>query len=315
MTETFKNDVEKGLNTTPKTLPSKYFYDKKGDALFVEIMNLPEYYLTRCELDIFQNKTQQLIDKLKLKPNSYFELIELGAGDGLKTKELLRLLDLQNFKFDYLPIDISINSLKLLEQDLKKELPNVPVQTQHGDYFEVLASLKISSAPKIVLFLGSNIGNMTDEQAAQFIYNLGANLQAGDQLLLGVDLIKAKELVLPAYDDSKGITAQFNLNLLERINEELGANFDINHFKHQAEYDEEQGIAKSFIVSTIQQKVTIKAVGKTFEFAAAEKIHTEVSRKYNDALIEKIIANTDFRITNKIMDSKDYFANYILERK
>lgn len=314
MIETFKNDVEKGLNTTPKTLPSKYFYDKKGDALFVEIMNLPEYYLTRCELDIFQNKTQQLIDKLQLRPNSYFELIELGAGDGLKTKELLRLLDSQNFKFDYLPIDISINSLKLLEQDLKKELPNVSVQTQQGDYFEVLASLKMSSAPKIVLFLGSNIGNMTDEQAAQFIYNLGANLQAGDQLLLGVDLIKPKELVLAAYDDSKGITAQFNLNLLERINEELGGNFDLNYFKHQPEYNEEEGIAKSFIVSTIQQKVTIKAVGKTFEFAAAEKIHTEVSRKYNDGLIEKIIANTDFKITDKIMDSKNYFADYILKR-
>ncbi|SDX82360.1 L-histidine N(alpha)-methyltransferase [Flavobacterium degerlachei] len=314
MIETFKNDVEKGLNTTPKILPSKYFYDKKGDALFVEIMNLPEYYLTRCELDIFQNKTQQLIDKLQLRPNSYFELIELGAGDGLKTKELLRLLDSQNFKFDYLPIDISINSLKLLEQDLKKELPNVSVQTQQGDYFEVLASLKMSSAPKIVLFLGSNIGNMTDEQAAQFIYNLGANLQAGDQLLLGVDLIKPKELVLAAYDDSKGITAQFNLNLLERINEELGGNFDLNYFKHQPEYNEEEGIAKSFIVSTIQQKVTIKAVGKTFEFAAAEKIHTEVSRKYNDGLIEKIIANTDFKITDKIMDSKNYFADYILKR-
>jgi L-histidine N-alpha-methyltransferase len=314
MTETFKNDVEKGLNTTPKTLPSKYFYDKKGDALFVEIMNLPEYYLSRCELDIFQNKTQDLIDKLQLDPHSYFELIELGAGDGLKTKELLRFLDAKNFKFDYFPIDISINSLKLLKQDVNKELPNVSVQTQQGDYFEVLASLKENKLPKIVLFLGSNIGNMNDEMAARFISNLSATLQAGDKLLLGVDLIKPKELVLPAYDDHKGITAKFNLNLLKRINEELGGNFDLNHFKHQAEYNEEEGIAKSFILSTIHQKVTIKAMKRTFEFAAAEKIHTEVSRKYNDALIAKIITNTDFTICNKIMDSKDYFADYILER-
>jgi L-histidine N-alpha-methyltransferase len=314
MTETFKNDVEKGLNATPKTLPSKYFYNKKGDALFVEIMNLPEYYLSRCELDIFQNKTLDLIDKLQLDPNSYFELIELGAGDGSKTKELLRMIDAKNFKFDYFPIDISMNSLKLLKQDLSEELPNVSVQTKQGDYFGVLASLKESKLPKIVLFLGSNIGNMSDEMAAQFIYNLSATLQAGDKLVLGVDLIKPKELVLPAYDDHQGITAKFNLNLLKRINDELGGNFDLNNFEHQAEYNEEEGIAKSFITSTIQQKVTIKAMKKSFEFAAAEKIHTEVSRKYNDAILTKIIANTDFRICNKIMDSKDYFADYILER-
>ncbi|MFT5964664.1 MAG: L-histidine N-alpha-methyltransferase, partial [Flavobacterium sp.] len=255
-----------------------------------------------------------LIDKLQLDPNSYFELIELGAGDGSKTKELLRMIDAKNFKFDYFPIDISINSLKLLKQDLNEELPNVSVQTKQGDYFGVLASLKESKLPKIVLFLGSNIGNMSDEMAAQFIYNLSATLQAGDKLVLGVDLIKPKELVLPAYDDHQGITAKFNLNLLKRINDELGGNFDLNNFEHQAEYNEEEGIAKSFITSTIQQKVTIKAMEKSFEFAAAEKIHTEVSRKYNDAILTKIIANTDFRICNKIMDSKDYFADYILER-
>ena len=314
MTETFNNDVEKGLSKNPKTLPSKYFYDKRGDALFVEIMNLPEYYLTRCELDIFQSKTQLLIDTLQLSPNSYFELIELGAGDGLKTKELLRLLDVKNFKFDYFPIDISENALNLLKQDLNKDLPNVSVQTQHGDYFEVLASLKNSKLPKVILFLGSNIGNMNDQLAAQFIYNLGSNLQAGDKLLLGVDLIKPKQLVLPAYNDSKGLTAKFNLNLLERINRELGGNFDLNNFKHHPEYNEEEGIAKSYIVSTTHQKVAIKAMGKTFEFAEAEKIHTETSRKYNDTIIKKIIDNTDFTQTNKILDSKGYFADYILVR-
>jgi L-histidine N-alpha-methyltransferase len=314
MIETFKNEVEQGLNESPKTLPSKYFYDKKGDALFVEIMNLPEYYLTRSELDIFQNKTQQLIDSLSLDPNNYFELIELGAGDGLKTKELLRMLDAQNFNFDYFPIDISGNALALLKQDINKELPNVSVQTKQGDYFEVLASLKKNKLPIVILFLGSNIGNMNDELAAEFIYNLGSNLQTGDKLMLGVDLIKAKELVLPAYNDSKGLTAKFNYNLLERINNELGGNFDLNQFKHQPEYNEEEGIAKSFIVSTSQQKVAIKTVGKIYEFAEGEKIHTEISRKYNDKIIKKIISNTDFSISNKIMDSKAYFADYILER-
>ena len=314
MIETFKRDVEIGLESNPRTLPSKYFYDKKGDALFVEIMNLPEYYLTRCEMDIFQNKTQELINGLGIKPETYFELIELGAGDGTKTKELLKALDKQDFSFDYFPIDISANALNLLAEDLSEELPNVSVKTKQGDYFTVLASLKESKKPKVILFLGSNIGNMTDELAAQFIYQLGANLQAGDKLLLGVDLIKSKEIVLPAYNDDKGITAKFNHNLLDRINNELEGNFNLNEFEHQPKYDEKEGIAKSYIVSTTIQTVEIKAIGKTFDFAEGEKIHTEISRKYNDAIIEKIIAKTDFSLATKILDSKGYFADYILKR-
>lgn len=314
MNENFKNEVHEGLSSDPKSLPSKYFYDKKGDALFVEIMNLPEYYLTRSELEIFQNKTQELIDSIGVQTDSYFELIELGAGDGTKTKELLRELDKQNYNFDYFPIDISSNSLKLLEQDLNTQIPNLPVQTRQGDYFEVLASLKNSKQPKVVLFLGSNIGNMQDQMAFKFIYNLGANLQPGDKILLGVDLIKAQEIVLPAYNDKKGITAKFNLNLLDRINKELGANFNLSHFEHQPEYTEKEGIAKSCIVSTTNQTVKINATGNSYTFAEGEKIHTEISRKYNDQLIEKIIANTNFSIQTKILDSKAYFADYILKR-
>ena len=313
MYNTFKNEVHEGLSSNPKSLPSKYFYDKKGDALFVEIMNLPEYYLTRSELNIFQHKTQELIDAIVVEPDSYFELIELGAGDGTKTKELLHELDEQNYNFDYFPIDISSNALELLKQDLSTEIPNLNVQTQQGDYFEVLASLKNSKKPKVVLFLGSNIGNMNDERAAKFIYNLGANLQPGDKVLLGVDLIKARDIVLPAYNDKQGITAKFNLNLLDRMNKELGADFNLNQFEHQPEYDESEGIAKSFIVSTVNQTVEIEATNNSYSFTKGEKIHTEISRKYNDQLIKKIIANTDFSLQTKILDSKAYFADYILK--
>lgn len=310
----FKKDVEIGLSENPKTLPSKYFYNKKGDALFVEIMNMPEYYLTRSELDIFQNKTQELIAAFGIKPNHYFELIELGAGDGSKTKELLGALDDQKFNFDYFPIDISLNSLNLLEKDLNSTLPNVSVKKQEGDYFNVLTSLKESKKPKVILFLGSNIGNMEDDVAAAFMYNLSQNLQKGDKLLLGVDLIKAKDIVLPAYHDPKGITAKFNLNLLARINEELDGNFNLDQFEHRPEYGETEGIAKSYIVSTVEQEVEIKAMQRTFKFAAGEKIHTEISRKYNDEIVKKIIANTGLCFTNKILDRKAYFADYILEK-
>lgn len=311
---TFKNEVKQGLEANPKTLPSKYFYNKKGDALFVEIMNMPEYYLTRSELDIFKNKTHQLIEAFDLNSDSYFELIELGAGDGLKTKELLKSLDDKNFNFDYFPIDISQNALELLKKDLNTELPNVSVKTQQGDYFKVLDTLKQSKHPKVMLFLGSNIGNMTDDVAAEFIYNLGKSLNVGDKLLLGVDLMKSTEIVLPAYNDEKGITAAFNLNLLNRINDELGANFNLDHFSHCPEYNESEGIAKSFIVSTKDQIVEIKAIGKSYHFSEGEKIQTEISRKYNDQLIQKIIKTTDFSLKTKILDSKEYFADYILTR-
>lgn len=314
MIEKFKTDIDKGLTASPKTLPSKYFYNKKGDALFVEIMNLPEYYLTRSEWDIFKNKTQQLVDAFEVQPDTHFELIELGVGDGSKTKELLRFLANRNFTFDYLPIDISENALQLLKENIQEELPNVKVATQQGDYFEVLASLKKSKKPKIVLFLGSNIGNMNDELATQFLGHLSENLQSGDKLLLGVDLIKSKEIVLPAYNDSQGITAQFNLNLLARINQELDGDFDLNQFKHQPEYDEKEGIAKSYITSLVAQKVHIEALNKTYEFSKGEKIHTEISRKYNDKIIQKIIIGSDFKVSHKITDSKDYFADYILSK-
>lgn len=315
MIENFKTEIDLGLSSTTKKLPSKYFYNKKGDALFVEIMNLPEYYLTRSEFDIFKNKTQDLIQHLGLEKNTFFELIELGAGDGTKTKQLLKSLSKENYSFNYLPIDISHNALSLLKKDLQNSLPKVLVHTQQGDYFEVLASLKQSNHPKVVLFLGSNIGNMEDAVAAKFLKNLAANLQTNDTLLLGVDLIKAKEIILPAYNDSKGVTAQFNLNLLQRINDELGGNFNLDDFDHAPEYNEREGIAKSYIVSNRSQTVHITATGNTYHFNKGEKIHTEISRKYNDALLQEIIKDSGLHIQTKIVDSKQYFADYILKKQ
>lgn len=275
---------------------------------------MPEYYLTRAEFEIFSKKTQDLIDSFEINKNEKFQLIELGAGDGTKTKELLKELVIQNFNFEYIPIDISQHTLDKLETSLNTELPNLKVNQKQGDYFEVLSSFKEGGVKKIVLFLGSNIGNLTDDLSAKFLYELGGNLDKNDRLLLGVDLIKSREIVLPAYNDKQGITAKFNLNLLTRINKELGGNFDRNLYKHLPEYNEEEGIAKSYIVSTANQKVDIKSINQSFEFKEGEKIHTEISRKYNDDIINKITKHTDFNVENKILDSKAYFADYILKR-
>jgi len=314
MNEQFKTDVEEGLSKTVKTIPSKYFYDKVGDALFVKIMHMPEYYLTRAELEIFKDKSNEIIDNLQVEKDIYFQLIELGVGDGLKTKELLTALLSRAYDFDYFPVDISQNALNKLEKSLRIDLPTLGIEKRQGDYFEILASLKNSNHPKIILFLGSNIGNMSDEIAAQFIYELGANLKSNDKLLLGVDLIKDKSIVLPAYNDKRGITAAFNLNLLNRINKELGGNFDIEQFTHQASYSKEEGIARSFLVSLKEQEVYLEALQKTFEFKKGEKLATEISRKYDDKIIGRLIENTGFKIDKKLTDNKDYFANYIFTR-
>lgn len=310
----FKIDIDNGLSKENKTLPSKYFYDKKGDELFVEIMNLPEYYLTRSEFEIFNLKSVDLINKLELETDTYFELVELGAGDGSKTIELLKPLVEKEFQFKYTPIDISANTLEVLEKNIHKQLPNFIVHKLAGDYFNKLSLLKQSSHRKVILFLGSNIGNLTDEQSSLFLTEIANHINKGDKLVLGLDLRKSKSIVLPAYSDQSGITKAFNLNLLKRINETLDGDFEINKFSHLAEYEEEEGIARSYIVSNEEQEISIKALNRVYKFKKGEKIHTEVSRKYDNDILEKIITQTQFNIIGKLTDKKDYFADYILEK-
>lgn len=314
MNTNFQKEIDQGLSANNKTLPSKYFYDKIGDALFVEIMSMPEYYLTKAELDIFKNQTWKLINALKLNKTTFFKLVELGAGDGTKTKQLLKALDDQDYNFKYAPIDISEHALKHLTSSVNNELPRVQIIPKQGDYFNILADLKASKDPIILLFLGSNIGNLPDEKAKEFIQKIDSNLKVGDKIVLGVDLIKPKSVVLPAYNDAQGITKRFNLNLLTRINRELDADFDLDTFEHHPEYTEEEGIARSFLVSTKDQTVTIKSLLKTFTFKKNEKIHMETSRKYNDQILKEILQNSSLQIINRLTDSQNLFADYILEK-
>lgn len=307
--------MNEGLSQTPKTLPSKYFYDERGDALFVKIMGMPEYYLSRAEMEIFSEKSADIIKTLQLDKSELFELIELGAGDGTKTQHLLKELSDEGYQYDYIPIDISKNSLDLLEKRFSQELPQVSCKPKHGDYFEILDTFKDSHHPKVVLFLGSNIGNMNDKTASEFIYNLGKSLSANDKLLIGADLIKSEEIIKPAYDDKQGITARFNLNLLHRINRELNTNFKVSKFEHLCEYTEEEGIAKSYLVSVDDQDIKVDANGKNYHFTKGERIHTEISRKYNDDIINSILSKTDFEIIGKISDSENFFSDYIFNKR
>lgn len=309
----FKIDTQQGLTSTPKFLFSKYFYDEIGDKLFVDIMNMPEYYLTRTEMEIFKDKTTELIHSFDLN-NEPFELIELGAGDGTKTIHLLRELLERSFDFQYKPIDISQNSLDKLSHYLKIELEDLSFFPLNGMYFQVLEKLHHVKKRKIILFLGSNLGNLLDEQASDFLSKLSASMNPNDVLVLGLDLIKSKEIVLPAYNDKSGITAAFNLNVLTRINKEFKANFNLDKFRHAPEYNEETGVATSYIESLDAQAVFIEDWNQTIHFEKGEKIHTEISRKYNISILEKLISKTDLKLIHSIMDEKGYFADFILKK-
>jgi L-histidine N-alpha-methyltransferase len=314
MNKQFSTDVTEGLTNNPKSLPSKYFYDAIGDDLFVQIMNMPEYYLTNCEMEIFKDKTDDLISNLGVQLSQGFDLIELGAGDGTKTVHLLAKLVEQGYDFNYHPVDISQHALEGLENSLKAAVPGINLTQQQGDYFDILSKLNQTKRQKVILFLGSNIGNFVDDKAKAFLKTADSFMQAGDRLLIGTDLIKTKDIVLPAYSDSQGITAAFNLNLLDRINEEFEGDFDRSQFKHLATYEESEGIARSYIVSKVNQTVYFKSLNLTVDFQEGEKIHTEISRKYNEKILTDIISETELNISSKIMDSKGFFADFILKK-
>ena len=315
MTDSFAKDIVEGLSAQPKRLYSKYFYDEIGDDLFVQIMNMPEYYLTDAELEIFTQRTKDLIQALGVDQSLPFELIELGAGDGTKTVHLLKRLVEEGYDFTYTPIDISANALEGLADNLTTQLPRLNVTPQQGEYFEVLQEIGQKKLPKVVLFLGSNIGNLTDEEAHDFIAQLSSNLKEGDKCLLGVDLIKSYDIVMPAYNDAAGITRAFNLNLLTRINRELGGNFNVSHFEHVATYDESEGIMRSYLKSTKAQEIHITSFNQTFTFEKEEEVLVEISRKYNDEILSGILKDSQLTIKSKIMDSRSYFADYILEKR
>lgn len=313
MLEQFKNDVDDGLSAKDKSLSSKYFYDATGDALFQKIMHMPEYYLTRAELEIFQRQSRALSEVLA-SDLSEIDIIELGAGDGSKVIYLLEAL-WQNVSFNYRPVDISANALQLLQNNIQAQAPHIPVHPVVDEYFSALDHIGQNRKPKALLFLGSNIGNLTDSQAAEFMQNIDRCLQSGDKILLGVDINKDAESVLKAYDDEQGITRDFNLNLLERINNELGADFDLKQFEHDPIYVEESSSAVSYLKSLNTQSVHISSLDKTYHFKENERIHTEISRKYDRQDLTRMIKNTGLEISHVFTDSQSLFADFVLTKQ
>lgn len=310
----FEKEVREGLTTYPKHLSSKYFYDSEGDRLFQKIMALPEYYLTNCEYEILQQQ-KAAIGNYFIGNGSPFSMFELGAGDGKKTKILLaHFLDIRA-NFDYRPIDISQNALDLLEKSIATELPMVKIQSLQGTYFETLKAIgQEDKKRKVILFLGSNIGNLLHDQAIAFLNQLRAVMQKGDLAFIGFDQKKDPQIVLDAYNDASGVTAAFNKNVLTRINREMDGDFSLDNFKHWEVYDPESGTAKSFLVAKEKHRVRIEKLDLTVQFDAWESIHTEISQKYDDKVIAWLAKEARLKIVTHFSDEKAYYKNYILEK-
>ncbi len=314
MSLSFGEEVQKGLSSEPKYLSSKYFYNEKGDELFQEIMKMPEYYLTRSEYEVFTMHKETILN-LFGKDGKPFQLIEFGAGDGLKTKVLLKHFLKRNASFKYHPIDISQNVLEELSADLGQNFPTLEVEPLNNEYFKALDTLdNTGEIRKAILFLGSNIGNFQYDQAVSFLSQLAEKLSTEDYLMVGFDLKKDPEAILNAYNDPHGITRAFNMNLLQRINDELGGNFNITNFKHWPIYDPLTGATKSYLVSTKEQQVCIESLQQSFTFKAWEAIDMEISQKYDLETIEALGADAGFKVVKQLYDCKHYFVNTIFRR-
>jgi dimethylhistidine N-methyltransferase len=305
----FAQDVLKGLSSTPKSLSSKYFYDDEGSRLFQRIMNLPEYYLTRCELEIFERQAEDIF-KAFANGSKAFDLIELGAGDGTKTAVLVSHFLERNASISYLPIDISQEALDALFARFAAEFPALRTEPKQGDYFKILESLKNAGGRrKVLLFLGSNIGNFSREQSVDFFRQLRSVMNDNDLLFIGFDLQKDPHVIVRAYDDSQGVTAEFNLNLLRRINRELGGNFNIGKWTHYAVYRPVECAARSFLISCEKQIVHIEALNRSFNFEPWEAVFMEISQKYSLKHIEELARESGFEIKQNFFDTKNYYCD------
>jgi len=306
----FYKDTILGLSGFPKRLSSKYFYDAIGDKLFQEIMNCEDYYLTKCEMEILEFQTAAIIDAISA--DDYFELVELGPGDGIKSIKLLKELTHKKADFTYIPIDISHSVIDNLEALVSDMLPQVKTSGMNGDFFDMLHQLRNSNgARRVVLCLGGNIGNMTVAESNVFCEKLRQSLSAGDKVIFGFDLVKNPGIIRKAYDDSEGITRRFNLNLLERMNRELCSDFDVKKFEHYCNYDPETGSCKSYLICL--EDLDVHFPETVVSFKKDEYIYMEISQKYTLSQIEEMAQKTGFALDRNFSDSKKWYVDSVWE--
>ena len=302
--KTFSEEISDGLNSTSKSIPPKFFYDKKGSDLFEKICLLPEYYPTRTEISILKSLQHELSDYV----DDDFRLVELGSGASVKTRLLLDVFSKIQSKIEYFPIDISeilTESSERLLQDYDHLHITGIVDTYEGG----LEFLKTYDDKKnLILFLGSSFGNFSPSDGFEFLKKINSTMKSGDLFLIGLDLIKDVSVLETAYNDSQGITAKFNLNVISRINDELDADFNLKNFKHHAIYNKDDNRIEMYLKSMINQSVIVSKSNLFLNFKKNELIHTEYSHKYSLSQISNLLNDAGFKIHQFWLDEDKYFS-------
>ncbi len=300
-------EVFEGLSATPKWLPSKLFYDEIGSDLFEQITELPEYYLTRTERSIFETYAGEILEQA----GTALTLVELGAGTATKTCILIEELLARQSRALFYPIDVSPSALQEAVAQLGRQFPELRVNPIVADYTGGVPALSRISGRKLVLYIGSSIGNFEPEEAVRILRRIRRTLRAGDALLLGADFAKSPKILLPAYDDSQGVTARFNKNILARLNRELDADFDVDQFRHIPMWNRRLSRIEAYLESTTSQAVFIPALDMDLLIAPGERIHTENSYKYTDDMIESILREGGFTLEHTWCDRKKWFGVHL----
>ena len=295
-------DVRAGLTSSPKVLPPKYFYDGRGSELFEDITRLPEYYQTRAEASILTGRAHEIADLTKAR-----SLVELGSGSSEKTHLLLRALRDVGSLESYVPVDVSADAIQRAMPGLVAEYPALEVHGVVADFERHLEQLP-TDGPRLVAFLGGTIGNFAPEQRARFLAALGATLVPGEALLLGTDLVKEPERLVRAYDDAAGVTAAFNLNVLHVINRELDADFDVERFEHVAVWDARNEWIEMRLRSLEEQRVDVRGLGLSVDFAAGEEMRTEISAKFRRDTVAAELAAAGLHLAQWWTDEPGDFA-------
>jgi dimethylhistidine N-methyltransferase len=302
-------DVRRGLSKEPKRFLPKYFYDQLGSQLFEAICLLPEYYLTRAENEILERYADEIVSSV----DGHTTLVEMGSGSASKTRLIIEALLRKQPELLFIPVDISASALDSSSRILLQSYPQLSIEAYAADYFAGLTELgRKQRGRTLALFLGSNISNFDPDEALRFLRALREMLGDGDALLLGADLKKDRSQLEAAYNDALGVTAAFNLNVLARINRELGGNFDLRAFQHRAFYNEAAGRVEIYIESTRAQTVLIAQLEMEVQFAAGEQIHTENSYKYDLSDIAKLADETGFTRARTWLDQKEQFSSNLL---
>jgi dimethylhistidine N-methyltransferase len=303
--------VVRGLSAPRKRLNPFLFYDARGSQLFEEITELPEYYPTRTERAIFATQADAIVAATRREAHAPSVVLELGAGTATKSQLLLGAFVRQQGSVLFLPVDVSPDPLQQCTERLGRELPGARVEPIVDRHEGALAQLAAREGHRVVLFIGSSIGNLDDDEARLLLLRVRQAMRPGDALVLGADRRKDIPTMLAAYDDAAGVTAAFNRNVLARINRELGGRFDLARFAHRAVWNDVSSCVEMHLVSDRPQKVRVDALGLTVAFDEGETIHTESSAKYDDARVARIFAASGFAESARFLDDRGWFGVHV----